>query len=138
MKISESTKSTTQLGQGVVGVGGDSRAIHDANKLKRSEISDGKVDGGEVDNEVGKKGQKTFKSKNLFKSKKLSKSKKSLGSDFITPRTKLAFTELRQTFFKAPILYHFNPERHICIKIDVSGHAIDRVLSQLTSDNLSR
>ena len=41
-------------------------------------------------------------------------------------------------FLKAPILHHFNPERHIRIETDVSGYAIDRVLSQLTSDDLGQ
>ena len=49
-----------------------------------------KVNGGKVrDDKIGKKSQKTCKSKNL------SKSKKTIGSDFLTPRTRLAFTKLR-------------------------------------------
>ena len=39
---------------------------------------------------------------------------------------------------KAPILYHFDPERHIRIEMDASSYAISEVLSQLTSDNLSQ
>ena len=72
------------------------------------------------------------------KSKNLSKSKKTVGSDFLTPRVKLAFTELRQAFVKSLILHHFDPERHIRIETDVSSYAIGGVLSQLTSDDLGR
>ncbi len=42
---------------------------------------------------------------------------------------------MRQAFLKAPILNHFDPERHIRIETDASGYAIGGVLSQLTSDN---
>ena len=67
----------------------------------------------------------------------MSKSKKTVrSSDFLTPRAKLAFSKLRQAFLKAPILHHFNPERHIQIETDVSGYTIGRVLSQLTLDDL--
>ena len=125
LKTSGSTEPSTRPGEGVVGVGGDSRARRDVIKLDRSEFDSGEVDGGEVEvDEVGKKVQKTTKSKNS------SKSKKTIGLlDFLTPGAKLAFTELRQVFFKASILYHFNPERHIRIEMDVSAYAISRVLS---------
>ena len=89
------------------------------------------VDGGEVgDDETRKKGRQM--------SKNLSKSKKTGGSDFLTLRTRLAFTKLRQAFVKAPILYHFDPKRHIPVETNASGYAIDRILSHLTSDNLNR
>ena len=72
------------------------------------------VDSGEVKvDEVGQKVQKLSKSKNLSKSKK---TVRSLG--FLNPRAKLAFTKLRQVFLKAPILNHFDPERHIWIETD--------------------
>ena len=117
LKTSGSTESSTRPGKGKVGVGGDSRA----------ELDGSKVDGGEVgDDEVGKKVQNS------------SKSKKSVQSDFLTPGAKLAFAELRQVFVKAPILHHFDPERHIRIETDASGYAIGGVLSQLTSDDSSR
>ena len=58
--------------------------------------------------------------------------------DFLTPRAKLAFTKLRQAIFKAPILYHFDPEHHIRIETDASGYAIGGVLSQLTLDDSGR
>ena len=68
-------------------VGGNSRAGRD--RIDESGMDDVKVDGGEVEvDEVGKKGRKTSKSKKLSKSKMV-------GSDFLTPGAKLAFTELR-------------------------------------------
>ena len=108
LKTSGSTQSLTRPGKGEVAVGNDSRAGRDG-----SELDGSKVDGGEVgDDEVGKKVQNS------------SKSKKSVRSDFLTPGAKLAFAELRQAFVKAPILHHFDPERHIRIETDVSGYAI--------------
>ena len=123
--------------KGVVRVGSDSRAGRDGSKLDENEFNDGKVDGGKVgDNKVGKKIQKTSKSKNLFKSKNLSKSKKTVGLDFFTSRARLAFNKLIPMFVKAPILYHFDPEYHIWVETNVSGYAIDGVISQLILDNL--
>ena len=119
---------TAKPREGRDGVGDDSRAGHG-----ESEMDDVEVDGSEIEvDEVGKRAQKTSKSKNLFKSQK------TVGLDFLTPGAKLAFTELRQTFLKAPILYHFDPDRHIRIETDVSSYAIGGVLSQLTLDNLGR
>lgn len=54
---------------------------------------------------------------------------------FLTLRTKEAFKRLRQAFNKAPIFWHFDLESHIQIETDVSGYAIDGVLSQ-QSNNL--
>ena len=110
LKTPKNTESSTQSGKAVVGVCGDSRAGRDRSMLDKSEIDNGEVSSREFDDEVGKKSQKTSKSKNFFKSKKSSKFKKTIGSlDFFNPRAKLAFTKLRQTFFKALILYHFDP-----------------------------
>ena len=114
--------------KGGVGVGSDSRAGFNKSKLDKSEVDSGEVG----DNEIEKKVQKLFKSKNL------SKSKKTIRSDFFTPGAKLAFTEVRQVFVKAPILHHINPEHYIRIETNVSGYAIGGFLSQLTSDNLGR
>ena len=58
--------------------------------------------------------------------------------NFLTLGAKLAFTKLGQVFLKAPILHHFNPERHIGIETDISGYVISRVFNQLTSDDLSQ
>ena len=125
LKTSRSTKSKTQPGEGGVGVG-SSRAGRSGSKLDRSELYSGEIDGGEVgDDKVMKKGR------NLSKSKKTE-----LG--FLTSGARKAFTELRQTFIKASILHHFNPEHHIRVDIDASGYAISGVLSQLTLDNLSQ
>ena len=116
---------TDEPRKGGDGVGCDSRAGRDG--IDGNGMDNVEVDGGEVEvDEVGKKGRKT------------SKSKKSVGSDFLTPGAKLAFTELRQAFLKAPILHHFDPERHIRIETDASGYAISGVLSQLTLDDLGR
>ena len=93
---------------GRVGVGGNSKAGRNGRyKLDGGEIGDNEVDD-KVDDEVGKKSQKTFKFKNLFKSKKSSKSKKTVESDFFTSRARLTFIKLRQAFLKALILYHFH------------------------------
>ena len=108
LKTSGSTESLTRPGKGEVRVGGDSRAGCDGSELDDNEVGD---------DEVGKKVQS------------LSKSKKTVRSDFLTPGAKLAFAELRQAFVKAPILHHFDPERHIRIETDVSGYAIGGVLS---------
>ena len=117
---------TAEPRKGGDGVGGDSGAGRD--RIDGNGMDDVEVDGGEVEvDEVGKKGRKTSKSKKSSKSK-------TVGLDFLTPGAKLAFSELRQGFFKASILHHFDPKRHIRIETDASGYAIDRVLSQLTLD----
>ena len=79
---------------------------------------------------------KITKSKILVKSKNHDFPKSRLeeaGMGFFTPETRLAFTQLRQAFVKAPILHHFNPESHIRIETDASGYAIGGMLSQLSS-----
>ena len=71
LKTSRSTKPLTRLGEGVVGVGSDSKARRDAFKLDGSEFDGDEVDSGEVEvDEIGKKVQKTTKSKNSSTSKK--------------------------------------------------------------------
>ena len=121
---------TVEPRKGRDGVGGDSRTGR--NGIDGSGMDDVEVDGGEVEvDEFGKKSRKTSKSKKSSKSK-------TVGSDFFTPKAKLAFTELRQAFLKAPILYHFNPGRHIRIETDASSYAIVGVLSQLTSYDSDR
>ena len=121
---------TAEPRKGGDGVGSDSRAERDG--IDRNGMDNIEIDGGEVKvDEVGKKGRKTSKSKKSSKSK-------TVGSDFLTPGAKLAFTELKQAFFKAPILHYFDPERHIRIETDASGYTIGRVFSQLTSDDSGR
>ena len=52
-------------------------------------------------------------------------------SNFLTLEAKLAFLQLRQSFTKAPILYHFDLEYYIWIEIEASKYAIRGILSQL-------
>ena len=124
LKILESIKSMTRPKEGVVGIGCNSRAGRDGNKLDGIRSDDNEFDN-KGNNELGKKGQ------NLSKSKKMK-------SSFFISGARMAFTKLRQMFIKAPILHHFNLERHIRVEIDASDYAGSRVLSQLTLDNLGR
>ncbi len=92
--------------------------------------------------------QKSRKSKKTAKSKKCIRAEKSEVSQatnlssqsglFLTSEGRKAFTKLRQAFIEAPILNHFDPERHIQIETDVSGYAIGGILSQLTLDDLGQ
>ena len=121
---------TAEPRKGENGVGGDSGAGYGGSEIDGSEKDNVEVDGSEVEvDKVGKKGRKTSKSKKSSKSKMV-------GLDFLTLGAKLAFTKLRQAFFKAPILHHFDPERHIRIGTDVSGYAFGGVLTLLTLDDL--
>ena len=96
LKIEGSYESLTWPGKGRVEVGDNNKAGRDGSKLDENEIDNNEVDSGKIgDDEVGKKGQKTSKSKNLFKFKNLFKSKKTIGSDFFTLRARLVFTKLR-------------------------------------------
>ena len=57
LKTLESTESTIQPGEGIVGVDSDNKAGRDESKLDRSgldriEIDDVEVDGDEVDSEI--------------------------------------------------------------------------------------
>lgn len=51
---------------------------------------------------------------------------------------KNVFNQLRQAFTKAPIFQHFDLKHHIRIETNISGYAIDEVLSQLISNNLGQ
>ncbi len=57
---------------------------------------------------------------------------------FFTPKARTAFIKLRQAFVEALILNHFDPEYHIQIETNVSGYAIGRIFSKLTSDDLGQ
>ena len=92
---------------------------------------------------VGGRADETFKNSSKFKKAKNDKSESLTHSSdigatgepiFLTPGAKETFNHLKQAFIEAPILRHFDPECHIRIEIDVSGYAIGRVLSQLSSD----
>ena len=78
---------------------------------------------------------------NLSKNKKSKKSthvpnvKATEEPNFLTLDAKKAFNHLRLAFFKAPILWHFDPESHIRIETDASSYAIGGVLSQLNLDS---
>ena len=95
------------------------------------------VGGGEATNPTkGKNLAKTTKSKILVKSKNHDFPKfrpEEARTDFLTPKARLAFIQLRQAFVKALILHHFDPESYIRIETDVSGYAIGSILSQLSS-----
>ena len=121
-----------------VKVSSDSRARNNSMcGFDRNKTGDNKVDN-KINDKIGKKGQKTSKSKNLFKSKKLSKSKKMIGSDFFTPKARLVFTKLKQAFVKAPIFHHFDQKHYLWIETNALGYAISRILSQLILDNLGQ
>ena len=97
------------------------------------------VGGGKATNPTkGKNQVKMTKSKILVKSKNhdfpLNSRNKEVGTDFLIPETRLAFTQLKQAFIEAPIHHHFDPESHIRIETDVSSYVIGDVLSQLSSD----
>ncbi len=88
-----------------------------------------------------RKDPKTAKSKKWIRTKKAEASRtKNLGQSglFLNADARKAFTKLKQAFLEAPILNHFDPERHIRIETDVSGYAIGGVLSQLTLDDSDR
>ena len=95
------------------------------------------VGGGEATNPIkGKNLAKTTKSKILvkFKNHDFFKSRpEKAETGFFTTEARLAFTQLRQAFVKAPILYYFDPKSHIWIETDALGYAIGGVLSQLSS-----
>ena len=126
LKNSGGNESKTWPGEREVGVG-VSKAGRDGSKLDDGRrIDDDEVDGDKFrDDEVGTKVQKSSKSKKTE-------------SGFLTSGARKAFTELRQAFIKAPILHHFDPERHIRVETDASGYAIGGILSQLTSNNLGQ
>lgn len=85
-------------------------------------------------NVVSKINTKTFQLKTA-KSKILVQLKKSK-TDFFTFKARLTFAELGQTFIKTSILYHFDLEYQIQIETNILGYIINKVLSQLTLDNL--
>ncbi len=89
----------------------------------------------------GHRSQKMAKSKKWIHAKKAEASRaKNLGQlgSFLTADARKAFTKLRQAFLKAPILNHFDQERHIRIETDASDYAIGGVFSQLNSDDLGQ
>ena len=102
-----------------------------------SVVGDSMVGGDEATNPTKRKNQaKTTKSKILVKSKNhdFPKSRsEEAGTGFLIPKARLAFTQLRQAFVKAPILQHCDSKSHIRIDTDALSYAIGGVLSQLSS-----
>ena len=102
-------------------------------KETEGEVGGNIVDGGKATNPTKRKNQsKITKSKILVKSQNHDFprfGKEKAGTGFFTPKTRLAFTQLRQIFVKAPILYYFDPESHIRIEADTSSYAIGGILS---------
>ena len=64
--------------------------------------------------------------------------KNSIRADYLTSGAKKAFNLLWYAFTQVLILQHFDLEWHIPIKTNVSDYAINRVLSQLTLDDLDQ
>ena len=103
-----------------------------------SVVGNNMVGGNEATNPIkGKKQAKTIKFKILIKSKSYSFPPNSRNREaetgFLTLEARLAFTQLKQAFVKAPILHHFDLESYIQIETDISGYAIGGILSQLSS-----
>ena len=69
-----------------------------------------------------------FRAKNLSSQSRL----------FLTSGARKTFIKLRQIFVETPILNHFDLERHIQIDIDVLSYAINRIFSQLTSNDFGQ
>lgn len=61
----------------------------------------------------------------------------SFRADFLTPKARLAFTDLKQAFIKLLILCHFHLNYYIHIKTDISDYAIGEVFCQLTLNDSS-
>ena len=107
--------------------------------LKTTELSD-LAQRDDNDKVVGGGGDR-----NLSKSKKSKNTKSGIqmrigatgALTFLTPDAREAFNQLRQAFTEAPILRHFDPECHIWIKTNASSYAIDGILSQLISDQVT-
>ena len=78
--------------------------------------------------------KKSAKSKSWTKSDKSNNSEK---PKFLTSEAKQAFNRLKQAFTKVPILQHFDLKSHIRIETNASSYAIERVLSQLTPNQVT-
>ena len=136
--IKELRDASNESGGGGVEIGGveltevkNSRVLAKSKKsvkAKRSDLTKAKR-------------SKIAKVEKLAQSKKpdfaKSKADEASGTEFLTPEARLVFTWLQNTFTEAPILHHFDLERHIRIETDTSGYVIGGVLSEITSDQLS-
>ena len=115
---------------------GSTRSVANPKETKGGVSGNSVVDvvgGDEATNPTKRKNlAKTTKSKILVKSKNhdFPKSRpEEAGTGFLTPKARLAFTQLRQAFVKTLILHHFDPKSHIRIETDALGYAIGGVLS---------
>ena len=63
-------------------------------------------------------------------------SKRAIG--YLTPKARLAFTQLRKAFTEAPILRHFDLKFYIWIGTNASRYTIGSVVSQITLNNLGQ
>ncbi len=102
------------------GAGADGRKVKNLSKAKKSKIL--------------AKFKKSAKAKKLDTDFAKTKANEASRTDFFTSEARAAFIRLRKVFIEAPILHHFDPERHIWIETDASGYTISGVLSQLASD----
>ena len=57
-------------------------------------------------------------------------------SNYLILDANKAYNHLQHAFIQVPIFKHFDPKRHIQIEINTSRYAINRVLNELTLDNL--
>ena len=120
LKTTENTGSAANLKETKDGVGGDSMVGKVVCSSKATNLT------------KKKNLMKTTKSKIFVKSKNhdFPKSKpEKAGNDFLTSEAKLAFTQLKQAFVKAPILYYFDLKSHLQIKTDASSYTIGNILS---------
>lgn len=58
------------------------------------------------------------------------------GLGFLISKAQTVFFSLQKTFTEVLILHHFNPKRHIHIEINASYFTINRVVQQMTLDQL--
>ena len=102
--------------------------------ISASSVNDNEVIGGR--DAVGRSdaSRKSAKSKNQTKS---GNSNNLEELKFLTSKAKEAFNCLRQAFIKAPIFRHFDSKCHIRIETNVSGYVIEKVLSQLTPNQVT-
>lgn len=70
---------------------------------------------------------------NLFKSQNVSINIGAMG--FLTSKTRVIFTQLKQAFIKMLIFQHFNLKCYIWIENNISGYIIAEVLNSLILDS---
>ena len=132
LKTTESTKSIANIKE-TEGKAGSNSVVGN-NMFSDSEATN------QTNSIKGKNQAKTTKSIILVKSKNhdffLNSRNREARAGFLTLKARLAFIQLRQAFVEALILYYFDLECHIWIKVNASGYAIGSVLSQLASKTI--